>query len=624
MNNNRRVQLLSKSILFMCVMATISIVPFANAFINPNFTPVELIDQADFLIVAKMVPVDAKGVAKLKITECLKGEDVAPKGFVTIDTTQARNDSFSKAFQKKFESYKGEDVLIFVGKGEQEEDLGMLHVGGKWIALGPSDDNTVWFADELSDKMEGTWAGGTDMLLAESKLLLKYEEITTPVASGVEWADKVKIATLQGKVSSTKAVDINGDGNSVIFFGSDAGDRIFVHTDGKYIDETAKRKVSSKSVKSLWADLNNDGILDLVSFNGKEVVVYLADKKGALTAGKTIHKSGTCLGLNILDSDVAGAPAVLVSTAKGPVLLKQDAKGAFTSAPIAADVSALGGVGRCLVADFDDDGKVDIIQTGGTRSLIMLGKAPASFGKAKPCPIALNTAPSDAFIGDYDADGRLDVFCISVDGCALWHNYPGLNFKSMIHISGEVAYISKPNSIFGNTCDVNNDGMQDIYMGYSEDANTGPQIFFNRGFRSFGHAHSIDVNEQCLLDDNIETEGQQAGVVADVNNDGAQDQVVVLKNGEVYVFQNDIDAFDPIVLRVNIKRGSGVVGPVKVTGETEQRGLGAWNVVAGTTEAFFGQSEPGAEITIKWKLPNGKEQKKVISIEDEPIKVDLF
>ena len=624
MSNIRGVQLLSKSILFTCVIAAISIVPFANAFINPNFTPVELIDQADFLVVAKMIPVDAKGVAKLKITECLKGEDVAPKGFITIDTTQARNDSFAKAFHKKFENNKGEDVLIFVGKGEEEDDLGMLHVGGKWIALGPGDDNSVWYADELSDKMEGTWAGGTDMLLAESKLLLKYEEITTPVASGVEWADKVKIATLQGKVSSTKSIDINGDGNNVIFLGSDAGDRIFVHADGKYVDETVKRKVSSKSVKSLWADLNNDGILDLVSFNGKEVVVYLAEKTVALTAGKTIYQSDACLGLNILDADVAGSPAVLVSTKKGPVLLKQDAKGAFTSAPVAADVSGLGVVGRCLVADFDDDGKADIIQTGANSSLIMLGKAAASFGKATACPIALNSAPADAFIGDYDMDGRLDVFCISADGCTLWHNYPGLNFKSKIHISGEVAYISKPSAIFGNTCDVNNDGMQDVYMGYSADANVGPQIFFNRGFRSFGHAHSIDINEQCLLDDNIETEGQQAGIVADVNNDGAQDQVLVLKNGEVYVFANDIDAYDPIVLRVNIKRASGVVGPVKVTGATEQRGLGAWNVVAGSSEAFFGQSEPGAEITIKWKLPNGKEQKKVISIEDQPIKLDLF
>ena len=221
-------------------------------------------------------------------------------------------------------------------------------------------------------------------------------------------------------------------------------------------------------------------------------------------------------------------------------------------------------------------------------------------------------------------DGRLDVFSVSVDGCSLWHNYSGLDFRNMIHISGEVAYISKPNAIFGNTCDVNNDGMQDIYMGYSKDGNVGPQIFFNRGFRSFGHAHSVDINEQCLLDDNIETEGQLAGIVADVNNDGAQDQVLVLQSGDTYVLANDIDAFDPIALRVSIKRASGVVGPITIAGSTEQRSLGAWNVVAGTDIAFFGQTEPGAEITLKWTLPSGKEESKKISIEDEPISVDIF
>jgi hypothetical protein len=44
--------------------------------------------------------------------------------------------------------------------------------------------------------------------------------------------------------------------------------------------------------------------------------------------------------------------------------------------------------------------------------------------------------------------------------------------------------------------DFNNDGRQDIVIGYSA---AEPRIFFNRGFRSFGNAASINMGWKELL-----------------------------------------------------------------------------------------------------------------------------
>jgi hypothetical protein len=226
-------------------------------------------------------------------------------------------------------------------------------------------------------------------------------------------------------------------------------------------------------------------------------------------------------------------------------------------------------------------------------------------------------------------DGRTDVFGVAEDGCRLWHNRAGraageLRFEQTVHISGEVAYISKPGGLWGNTCDVNNDGRQDVFFVYGEVPQQGPHIFFNRGFRSFGHAHDIDVTERTLLE-RLETKGQQHGIVADFTGDGAQDMAVVLKGGELYFFPRAPGKQTPLCARAWLPPGGATVGPVKVTGWNERRCLGAWNVTAGSEEGFFGQSMTGP-IRLKWRLPGAKETREAeptLSDEAPVVRVNL-
>jgi hypothetical protein len=53
---------------------------------------------------------------------------------------------------------------------------------------------------------------------------------------------------------------------------------------------------------------------------------------------------------------------------------------------------------------------------------------------------------------------------------------------------------------------------------------------------------------------------------------------------------------------------------VTVTGWIGKRCLGAWNVLPGVSQAFLCRSDAGP-VTLKWRLPGGKEQTKEVVLE---------
>jgi hypothetical protein len=211
-------------------------------------------------------------------------------------------------------------------------------------------------------------------------------------------------------------------------------------------------------------------------------------------------------------------------------------------------------------------------------------------------------------VGDYDHDGLLDVFVAGEAGCGIWQNRGRLKFEEALEQSGEAAYITKPAAFGGVTCDINNDGRQDFLVSYTRSA---PQLFFNRGFRSFGHAHGVDLHEKALLAK--ASKGTSAGVVADFDGDGAQDMIVVLPDGEAWAFFRKVAGGSALSLSVALPADGTVTGPVSVTGWQGKRCLGTWNVVRGTSEAFFAPETKGP-VTLRWTMPGGKAQEKKVVV----------
>jgi hypothetical protein len=269
------------------------------------------------------------------------------------------------------------------------------------------------------------------------------------------------------------------------------------------------------------------------------------------------------------------------------------------------------------VADLDGDGLPDVLQLFEKGSLVYQGKAPGQFQDAKPCKPALGAGETGAFLGDFDADGLLDIFTVCSDGGSkLWSNRGKFQFGETMAMTGEPAYKGASGALGGAAGDFNNDGRQDVMFFYAAEP---PKLYFNRGFRSFGLANGLDASVRDTLPK--AGEGQQAGCLADLNGDGVQDLVVVLKSGQAWVLYPE-STDPPRNLRVALSPKPPGPGPVTLTAHRGPRCLGAWNLAAGVSEALIGLPEAGP-VTLRWQLPGGKPQEKKLVVTNKPARVIL-
>ena len=354
--------------------------------------------------------------------------------------------------------------------------------------------------------------------------------------------------------------------------------------------------------------------MDLVS--GGEVKVYLRQADGSFSsaAGVKVNASG----LAVMDAGTAGRAGLVAAGANGAVLVSRNGDGSFSTKPLpqGAPVSDLGIPGGILAADFDGDEAPDVLQLFEKGSLFYHGMGKGEFAGAVKCEVSLGEKGSSPIVGDYDGDGMFDVVCASKEKPRLWHNVGKGKFVETLELCGSLAYVSKPGSIAGGTCELNNDGRQDLYLIYSGMA---PQIFFNRGFRCFGYAIALNTDIESKLEEAMK--GLQGGVVADFDGDGRQDIAMALPNGEIRVFlRSEEDNAHQVSVGLPLK--GPYAGPVTVTGWVDKWCMGSWNVVAGSSRAVFGVTEPGP-CDITWHLPGGKPQKKQVIVEKKPVRIDI-
>ncbi len=592
----------------------------AQALINPRFTPIHLVEQSRQIIVLKLAPPDGQGRVAAEVVRAVKGEAATKK--LAIDLASAAKKEQAAAVRDVVARLGDGPALLFVGQDEEKEDAAFLHLSGRWLRLDAGKVAGAWEMRALDAGMEGTWAGGTDMLLGAVEYILKNpDEASVPVGVGFRWAARAKAGQVEGQVADVQAVDIGGDGRLALFVASQKGDRIFEFDPkaGGLSDSTAARKLASRSCVAAWGDLGGDGRLDLLSWDGQAVRLWTQSSDGSFGPAPRqipVQARGGCRGLAILDVGLKGHPGILVSGDGGPLLLRPDAVGGFRQEALAAPAEGPAPAAGCLVADLDGDGQCDILQPGASGSLFFKGEGPGRFAKPVPCPVALGKGRSGVFLGDFDHDGRLDVWAFAEDRCRLWRNRGGLSFEEVMGLSGETAYYAMPGALCGLTCDINNDGRQDAFMAYPDRP---PLIFFNRGFRSFGKA--LELTREDVIPE--AAEGQQAGTVADLNGDGAQDMAIVLKSGAVWVFWRQVfEGEPPLALRAALRPGGEFAGPLTVTGSIETRCLGAWNVQAGSSDALFGRTQAG-EVTLRWQFPGGREQKRTVALEQKAVRLLL-
>jgi len=105
-------------------------------------------------------------------------------------------------------------------------------------------------------------------------------------------------------------------------------------------------------------------------------------------------------------------------------------------------------------------------------------------------------------IGDYDGDGRPDIFIVSkTETSRLFRNLGNFKFEDVTEKAGvanvgEAAAIWKQGATF---VDVNNDGLLDLYVCRFNAPNL---LYINQGngtFKEMAHAYGLDVNDACVM-----------------------------------------------------------------------------------------------------------------------------
>lgn len=594
----------------------------AMALINPRFTPVNLVKQSGMILVVDLKEDVSKNECLLTVREVLKKGKTDEK-VIRLDLSKARDERSAQAFRTL--AAAGKPALFFVGEfegnGGGATNLGLLHLEGQWAAcvLNPEGQ---WLYDTLEQRYQEVWNGGTDMLRRAVDYVLQDDDAFVPVTDGVQWSrPPVKIGSLDGTIRAVRPVDLAGDGTQTLFVSRDNGDRLLACDAGArtFTDVTAARGLRSSSVAYAWGDFSGQRRLDLISFDGQGMKWHAQQADGTFTAGPLDLGQAVangCVSLAALDVGTKDRAGLLVGGTGLPALVAFDAAGQPTVTTLTApgiDLAVLGKAGASLVADFDGDGVADVLAVREQGSILFRGRAPGQFQAGTACAVRCGDAVRGVCIGDYDGDGRLDVLVAGGITRLMWINDGTGAFTERFRAVGEM--MTHDQVVRGSDClvaDVNNDGRQDILLTY---ANTSPVTYFGRGFLSFGHSHTLDISENNLLPGaNNARDGAQSGCLADMDGDGAQDLVLALASGELWVLFRDSREASAYVVTAALPIASPHKGPVAVTGWAGKRCLGAWNVSPGTGQACFGLPEAGP-VAVTWRMPDGRQETREVAIE---------
>ena len=251
-------------------------------------------------------------------------------------------------------------------------------------------------------------------------------------------------------------------------------------------------------------------------------------------------------------------------------------------------VTALGG--SATLFDLDNDGDLDLFWTTATEQHLYRNdggkftEITSASGALAAKPAGLNVG---AVAGDYDNDGRPDLFVIRDGSLSLYHNDGGGKFSDATTSSGIPSYPFLPGSVA--FVDVDHDGDLDIFIAGLADLTKTPKVeepVFPNDFdgapnlllRNDGNGKFTDITGASKLDG---LSHAVAIVPTDFNNRRDIDLVVVNYGKPPAIFSNQRDG---TFRNVATDTGLGTTGN--------------WSCVAagdvnkdGYTDFFFGRSD---------------------------------
>ncbi len=339
-----------------------------------------------------------------------------------------------------------------------------------------------------------------------------------------------------------------------------------------------KRDMEVKWTKQAWED---NGVTDLTAF-GENCVTYLSREIETAAAADlpasfgfddaiTIWLNGEKLHSEFKAQAVAPDQVKLtlkLKPGKNRLVMKVYNTGGaygfyfgagqegYTGPPWFKDASAEWGLGgsakgdTLAVADFDGDGKQDVLFGGGTGTL--LRNTGIKFEAVADSGIAYKTGRVGPAVADFDGDGKPDVFVPQPDGaCKLFRNAGAGKFTDVTAKAGDLAK-NLGHAVGAAWGDFDNDGKPDLLVTCLK----GPC----RYFKNAGDGTFTDRTEAVGLHQKVFN--TQAAVFADLNNDGKLDLILNNEGQESAALYGSGDGQTQSAVVVKLPRECGGWGGV--------------------------------------------------------------
>jgi hypothetical protein len=153
------------------------------------------------------------------------------------------------------------------------------------------------------------------------------------------------------------------------------------------------------------ADLNHDGILDLVLGSGPGIQIELGDGHGGFGAPQSFALPGYAASIALADLNGDGQLDIVTATKYGTGggetdVLLGNGDGTFRAAQTVGPAAE-----AVAVADFNHDGKLDIASVGFGSTSVELGNGDGTFQSA----IYVGSGGHSVAVGDFNGDGYADL-----------------------------------------------------------------------------------------------------------------------------------------------------------------------------------------------------------------------
>jgi hypothetical protein len=410
------------------------------------------------------------------------------------------------------------------------------------------------------------------------------------------------------------AADYNADGR-MDFCLVGPGRVALLQNGGDSLNEVSLPGLSTGARAAAWADYNGDGLPDLLLATpaGPKLYTNLGNNGFRDDSAQLPKEPGynlTCAAW--IDQDGDGRPDILLGNGWHGLRLYRNTDGTAKGFRDVSDAVGLGakGIGSATkgdtltVRDLDRDGRQDFLYGAGHG--VFARNTGAGFVEVADSGIRFAAGKVGPVFGDYDGDGRPDLFVPLPAGGKLFRNEGKFRFTDVTAAAGLGAIRGRL------TCaawgDVDNDGRLDLVLGCVGGT--------NRFLRNKGDGTFEDASSRLGLDQQVFN--TQAVALLDVNGDGVLDMVFNNEGQDACVLLGSPEAAakrTPVTLRLLAK--AGVVGSRVTLRDAAGRLVGAHHV--GVGEGRGGQGPALARFAVapgtyrvEWHASSGEKRSREI------------